>query len=152
MSLDSIIKNSAVFTDENFSFDKCLSIANRAISRINTDCKTLFPKYISLNAIYNSFPDDWQMELISSYLSYGIKMNDSARNEGRDYLEEFSRSLLNFKSELGTLLINYTEGDIVNGVNPEIVKKEGFGGVYGLETSGAINVGFFGYNGNGGSF
>ena len=45
MTLADIIKNSSIFTDENLSVEDLISIANRAISRVNTECKTLFPFY-----------------------------------------------------------------------------------------------------------
>ena len=37
-----------------------------------------------------------------------------------------------------------------SGVSPDLIKDEGFGGVYEIDTSNAINIGFFGNNGNGG--
>ena len=38
------------------------------------------------------------------------------------------------------------------GVSPDMIADLGFGGVYQIDTSNAINVGFFGNNSNGGSW
>ena len=81
MTLAEITKNSAIFTDENFSVENILSLANRAISRINVECKTLFPFYESTTAEYTAIPAMHQFDMISPYLSYGIKMNDSSLSE-----------------------------------------------------------------------
>ena len=79
-------------------------------------------------------------------------MNDSSLSEANMYLDEFYRALNNFKDNIGTLVDNYKNGDTANGISSEYINEEGFGGVYGIDTSGAINIGFFGSNGNGGSF
>lgn len=152
MTLKEITKNSAIFTDESFTDAYLLSLANKGISRINTTCKTLFPFYTDLNQVYEALPDMWQLDLLSPYISYGIKMNDSSLSEADRYLDEFYKALNEFKDNLVSLADKYENGDTVNGISPEFIDAEGFGGVYGIDTSGAINVGFFGNNGNGGSF
>ena len=152
MNLRVIINNSSVFTDEKFKDADLLSIANKGISRINTECNTKFPFYTSVIDNYTHIPQSWQYDLISTYLSYGIKMNDSSLTEANMYLDEFYRILNAFKDSIGTLIERYNSGDIANGIAPEYIETVGFGGVYGIDTSGAINVGFFGSNSNGGSF
>jgi len=152
MNLQAIIKNSAIFTDENLSVENLLSIANKAISRINTECKTLFPFYTDSTSEYTAIPDIWQYDMISPYLSYGIKMNDSSLSEADRYLDEFYKALSNFKDNLGSLVETYEKGDTANGVSGEYINNIGYGGVYGIDTSDAINMGFFGYNGNGGCY
>lgn len=152
MTLKTITTNAGIFTDENFSDANLLSFANKAISRINTECKTLFPFYNAINEEYEALPSFWQLDLLSPYISYGIKMNDSSLSEANMYLDEFYRALNNFKDNIGTLVDNYKNGDTANGISSEYINEEGFGGVYGIDTSGAVNIGFFGSNGNGGSF
>lgn len=152
MTLKTITDNSATFTDETFTTDQLLTIANKGISRINTECNTLFPFFESLSQDYKAFPEMWMMDLISPYVSYGIKMNDSSLSEADRYLDEFYRALNRFKEKLGSLVNKYEEGDIINGVSPEFIESEGFGGVYGIDTSSAINIGFFSNDGNGGSY
>lgn len=152
MTLADIVKNSSIFTDENFSIESMISFANRAISRINTECKTLFPFYEDSTSEYTAIPAIWQFDVISPYLSYGIKMNDSSLSEANIYLDEFYKALNNFKDNLGSLVEMYEKGDTTNGVSGEYINTIGYGGVYGIDTSDAINIGFFGYNGNGGSF
>ena len=152
MTLKTITDNSSIFTDETFEDVDLLSLANKGIARINTDCGTLFPNYKSINEEYNAFPDNWQLDIISNYVSYGIKMNDSSLTEANMYLDEFYKSLSSFKDKLVTLVENYENGNEENGISPEFIDKTGFGVVFGIDTSGAVNIGFFGNNSNGGSF
>ena len=152
MKLADITKNSAIFTDESFSVENILSLANRAISRINAECKTRFPFYTDTTTDYTAFPNIHQFDLISPYLSYGIKMNDSSLSEANIYLDEFYKALGVFKDSIGSLVEAYEQGDTENGISGEYINSIGYGGVYGIDTSDAINVGFFGNNGNGGSY
>ena len=152
MKLADITKNSAIFTDENFSVEDILSLANRAISRINVECKTLFPYYKSTTEEYTAIPTNHQIDMISPYLSYGIKMNDSSLSEANIYLDEFYRALNAFKDNIGTLVEAYEQGDTENGISSEYINTIGYGGVYGIDTTDAINIGFFGNNGNGGCY
>lgn len=152
MTLADIMKNSAIFTDENFSVENILSLANRAISRINVECKTLFPFYTDITTEYTAIPPIHQFDMISPYLSYGIKMNDSALSEANIYLDEFYKALNSFKDSIGTLVEQYENGDTENGLSGEYINSIGYGGVYGMDTSDAINIGFFGSNGNGGFY
>lgn len=152
MTLQTITDNSAVFTDESFDDEDLISLANKGISRINNECGTLFPYYKGMNDSYNAFPDNWQLDLVSNYVSYGIKMNDSSLTEANMYLDEFYKVLSSFKDKLGTLVENYENGNESNGISPDYIDQTGFGGIFGIDTSGAVNIGFFGSNSNGGSF
>jgi hypothetical protein len=153
MTLETIINNSKLFTDENYDDSEYVNASNRAISLINTECKTLFSDFSSdLTTTYTDIPKSWLYSLISPYLSYTIKMNDSSLSEADRYLDEFYKVLNNFKDNLGTLVEVYENGDTDNGVNPSLMNPIGFGGVYQINTENAINVGFFGNQGNGGSW
>lgn len=152
MNLTDVINNSEFFTDENAETVNYLSLANKAIAIINIECNTLFPRLKNTNDTYTYMPKDWFFSLISPYLSYGVKMNDSSLTEAEMYLDEFYRALNNFKDKLGSLVGSYDKDDTSgnSGVSPDLIKDEGFGGVYEIDTSNAINIGFFGNNGNGG--
>lgn len=152
MTLKAITDSSNIFTDEKLSNEDVIKIANKGISRINTQLGTMFPEYKDINEEYDALPGSWQMDLLSNYVSYGVKMNDSSLTEANMYLDEFYKTLTNLQNKLGTLVDKYLKGDIVNGISPEFIESEGFGGVYGITTENAINVGFFGDMGNGGSF
>lgn len=152
MTLKTITDNSATFTDELLTTDQLVTFANKCISRINTECNTLFPFFEGLTVEYTAMPKMWMLDLISPYVSYGIKMNDSSLSEADRYLDEFYKALNQFKDKLGSLVDKYENGDTINGISPEFIDSLGFGGVYGIDTSGAINVGFFGSNSNGGSY
>lgn len=151
MTLKDIVTNSQFFTDESISNVNYLSVANKAIAIINTECKTLFPRIEDDSLAYTYMPKDWLFALLSPYISYAIKMNDSSLSEADRYLDEFYRALSNFKDILGTLVEMYDEENPGVGVSPDMISEIGFGGVYQIETSNAINVGYFGKS-NGGSW
>lgn len=154
MKLSDIIANSEFFTDENADTTNYLSLANKALSIVNVECKTLFPFMTSESEDYKKMPKNWLFALLSPYLSYGVKMNDSSLSEADRYLDEFYRALDNFKQALGDLVSSYDPNDSTgnSGISPDLVKQEGFGGVYNIDTSNAIDVGFFGSDSNGGNW
>ena len=57
MTLKTITNNSSYFTDENFTSEQLVSIANKGISRINTECNTLFPFFFFFSEKYKAFPE-----------------------------------------------------------------------------------------------
>ena len=152
MTLQEIVNNSQFFTDETVAQINSVSVANKALSIINTECKTLFPFMENLNDAYTYMPRNWLFALLSPYLSYAIKMNDSSLSEADRYLEEFYRALNNFKDNLGSLLATYDETDPESGISADMVVEDGLGGVYQIDTENAINMGWFANNGNGGSW
>ena len=152
MTLQEVITNSQFFTDETVIQVNSLSVANKALSIINTECKTLFPFMDNVTDTYSHMPSNWLFALLSPYLSYAIKMNDSSLSEADRYLDEFYKALNNFKDSLGSLISSYDETDPERGISPDMVAKEGLGGVYEIDTSNAINMGWFGNAGNGGSW
>lgn len=152
MTLSEILKNSQFSTDESIDQDNSINTANRALAIINTECKTTFPKIESLNEPYTVMPSSWLFALLSPYISYTIKMNDSSITEANMYLDEFYRALSNFKDSLGTLIEEYDDTDPESGIPPEYIMQTGFGGVYQIETSYAMNTGWFTNDGNGGNW
>lgn len=152
MNLKYVVDNSQYFTDESITSINYLNVANKAIAIINTECKTLFPHIENADENYEYMPKDWFYSLLSPYISYAIKMNDSSLTEADKYLDEFYRALTNFKDILGALVNNYDENDPGSGVSPDLIADIGFGGVYQIDTSNAINIGFFGRDGNSGSW
>lgn len=152
MTLSEILVNSHFSTDETISNELAVNTANRAIALINTECKTLFPKFENYNDEYNYMPSNWLFTLLSPYISYTIKMNDTSLSEADRYLEAFYKALNNFKDNIGSLIDSYDETDPESGISPTLVETEGFGGVYQIDTANAVNVGWFGDNGNGGDW
>ena len=152
MTLKDILKSSNLFTDEQMNDNDVLITANKGISRINTQLSTTFPNYLTVNEKYTALPEAWQLDLMSNYIAYGIKMNDGSLTEADRYLDQFYKSLTLLENKLGSLVDNYIAGKEENGISPDYVDAIGFGGVYGIDTSNAINYGFFGNNGNGGSY
>ena len=151
MKLSEIIGASNVFTDEQLDTDDLLKMANVGISRINTECGSLFPEFTDATVSYTAIPKNWLLGMMSNYISYGVKMNDTSLTEANMYLDKFYAELSRFKDNLSVLLDLYAT-DTVNGLSSEFIISDGFGGVYGIDTSSAINVGFFGNSVNGGSY
>lgn len=152
MTLSEILVNSHFSTDETVNQEIAVNTANRALAIINTECKTLFPNFESFSETYTSMPSKWLFTLLSPYISYTIKMNDTSLSEADRYLEEFYRALNNFKDNLGALVEDYDETDPESGIAPGLVQDNGFGGVYTIDTANAIDVGWFGNSGNAGSW
>lgn len=152
MTLEELIENVDFETDETMEDEQYVNAANKALSIINAECGTLFPDVEEFDETYTSIPVKWMRALFDPYIAWTIKMNDTSLNEADRYLEEFYRWLERFKDALGTLVNLFENGDTVNGINPEFIIDDGFGGIYGITTSNAINVGWFGNQGNGGSY
>ena len=152
MTLTEVIKNSQFSTDESIDFSNAINTANKALAIVNTECKTYFPKITSMTEEYKSMPSNWTFALLSPYISYTIKMNDTSLTEADRYLDEFYRALGNFKDNLGNLIINYDGDDFESGISSDLVDATGFGGVYEIDTSNAINTGWFANNGNAGDW
>lgn len=144
MVLQKIINNSNLYTDENLEDSSMLSFANSAIAKINTTCKTNFPEFASTVEDYTSFPDKWLMSMISPFMSYSVKVNDSSLNEADRFFQSFMIELDKFENQIYDMTENYENGDTTNGINPELIDEDGNGGIYEMDTSGAINIGFFG--------
>lgn len=152
MNLQTILNNTQLLTDETVTAGNALVYSNKAIARINNECGTKFPFYQDINSDYPSIPSSWQFDIVGAYLAYSVKMNDGSIREADRYLEDFYRQLENFKDNIGSLISTYEAGDTTEGLNPDLVKKEGYGGVYFIDTEGAIEKGFFGRRSNGGSY
>lgn len=152
MTLKELIDNVDFETDESIEDEQYIDATNKAISIINGHCGTLFSYIDEIDEEYTDIPSRWMRILFDPYIAWTIKMNDTSLNEADRYLEEFYRWLEEFKDALGTLVNMYINGDETNGVNPDYIIDDGFGGVYAINTSNAINVGWFGGQGNGGSY
>jgi hypothetical protein len=121
------------FTDETLSNVNALNFANVAISLINNECDLDLPKFENVLDDYSAIADSWLTNMIGSYLSYGIKMNDASMNEAVEYKTQFLTSLQAFKnSPNGAELVSNE------------YKSADFGGIYGMDTSGAVDMGWFG--------
>lgn len=151
MRLIDITKNSSYFTDEIFQSAELLSFSNKAIARINIECNTYFKDIESLEEDYKEIPKSWLFSLLSPYISYGIKMNDTSLTEARMYLEEFYNTLKSFKDNLYNLVKAYENGDTENGVNPDNVNPVGLGGAYPIDNALTITSMWFGDNTFGGN-
>lgn len=152
MTIENILNNSKYLTDETISDENAINSINRCISLINTKCNTKFPYLTNLTSTYTYIPNKWLVSLLSPYLCYSIKMNDTSTNEANNYLDTFYNSLNEFKDKIATLVDNYENGDTESGISNEYIDYNGFGGVYKISTENSINVGFFSNSGNGGSF
>lgn len=139
MTINQLITQSNSFTDESVTSVIALEFVNMAVAIINNECDLTLPLFENVTEDYISLSDSWQKALIGSYLSYGVKMNDASLNEAQEYKLEFEKQLQSFKnSPNGAALVS------------DDLKSLDFGGVYGIDTTDAVDMGLFGNSQRGG--
>ena len=122
---------SDAFTDETVTNDFSMRYANQAISHINTALRVNLPFFTDLTTDYVALSDSWLMRLVGNYISYGVKMNDSSLEEAKEYKILFLEAVAELESVSDTAI-------------DDIYKDDTTGGVYQIDTSKAINFGWFG--------
>jgi hypothetical protein len=132
MTINGIIAASDFYTDENISSVMALEFCNTAIALINNECDLSLPNFIDSITDYTALKENWIRGIVLPYLNYGVKANDTSINEYRDYQAEFREGLAKFKnSPNGAAIIS------------DEFKSGDFGGIYGMDTSEAIDRSFF---------
>lgn len=131
MTLQELMQMSEDFTDETQTQSFGLSYANEALATISTRAGLLLPFISNIEEAYTALPKHWLVRLLSPYLSYGVKMNDASLSEAREYREKFELALMEFK-------------DVAHNVVAEEFHDPDSTGVYQIDTSLAIDIGWFG--------
>jgi hypothetical protein len=131
MTLDDLKKRAESFTDETITDDFALSYSSEALDIINTEAGLLLPYFVDLEEVYVAMPDSWIGRLIVPYLCYGIKMNDTSLPEAYEYKNKFDIALMKFK-------------DIARSLLEEEFVDSNFSDVYAIDSSKALDVGWFG--------
>lgn len=139
MNLANIIKASNAFTDETVSEDFALRYANEAIATLNTTFGLNLPFFTDGATDFTAISDSWQYRLICNWVSYGVKMNDSSLQEAMEYKQKFYEALTEFG---GVYLRTDSEGNYIDIDGQYIVDNSG--SVYQMDTSNAIDMGWFG--------
>jgi len=141
MTLTELMNTSNDFTDENISIAMALSFVNAGIDVINMECGIKLPVFKDATTDYLALDRSWISGILGNYLSYAIKMNDSSRDEALVYKDEFLNALTLFKNSptgLATVSDEY--------------KEDYSGGIYKMDTSNAIDQGWFGPGADRGTF
>ena len=143
MKITDIMSYSDSFTDEVCSEEWARAFVNQAIGLINVTLQVSLPLLDSSASEYVAtiLPDDYQNILFVPYVCYGVKMNDTSLNEADRYLNMFNTNLTFLKSNLSTVIPPEYQDPSGNGEESTI---QGKGGVYQIDTSNAINMGWFG--------
>ena len=103
---------------------------NEALSMINAELKSELPYFENANTNYTALDETWIRTLLIPYASYGIKQNDGSLNEATIFLNSFEKA---FKKIQENKMIAITDD----------YRSDDFGGIYLMDTSNAINVGWF---------
>lgn len=140
MQISDIINASDSYTDENTIRVQANNYINEAIAIINSKGFNL-PLLKADEADYKAMPDFWQIRLLVNYVNYGVKMLETDLVEADRYERKFYEALRDFL----TNGYRFIADEYVGFIQPDgTLNKDGIGGVYKLDTSGAINKGWFG--------
>lgn len=116
-------------TDEDFELKQVIAFCNDAISKINIECKAVFPlidltlkENIYKTEEYTAFPDHWINMLIVPFAAGRIKENDSSQFEYQDWYGQFDMNLKKFKDDYDippeyqaeNTKVQYYESDLSN--------------------------------------
>lgn len=142
MKVQDIMDYSDSFTDEVCTENWARAFINQAIGRINNTLNISLPLLSENDSEYSNkiLPDDWQNSLLVIFVCYGVKMNDTSLNEADRYLSLFNEALEALKANLTAIVPPEYQGPSGNGEDSDA----GIGGVYPIDTSNAINWGWFG--------
>ena len=130
------------FTDEVCTETWARAFINQAIGKINITLNISLPLLQDTESEYSAdiLPDDWQNILFVPYVCYGVKMNDTSLNEADRYYSLFIEALEALKANITVVIPPDYQNPSGNGEND----GSGVGGVYPIDTSNAINWGWFG--------
>lgn len=96
MTLNDIASVANSYTDESISTTIIKGFVNSAISKINTNIKSILPTIHDTEA-YTALSDDWINSVIVPYVCWSIKMNDSSLNEANSYLYQYEVGMKELK-------------------------------------------------------
>ena len=137
MKLNELMPISDSYTDEVLTASNAIKYANEAVAFINTKLKTSLPFFSNVTTDYTALSESWARRLFVPYLNYSVKMNDASLTEAAEYKQAFMLAFVDFQS-------SYLD-DLDEEYQPENLP-----GVYMIDTSDAIDTGFFGSNRGGG--
>lgn len=129
MTLQSITDAANAFCDESFNVNTTVYFANEAIAVLNTRLKSTLPVFNTTND-YSALDDNWLRLLIVPYVSYSIKRNDGSIAEADRFYGNFSAAFAEIQSNKYSAIA-------------EDYRTEDFGDGYQIDTTNAVNVGWF---------
>lgn len=141
MLITEIMTNSDMFTDETVSQNMAIAFVNEAISIVNSKLGVHLPFFDSSSS-YTALNSSWQYRLFITYVSYGVKMNDTSLTEAQEYKSKFYDALGDLELRILSDIPEDYWGSEVGDGNEEY-DTTGVGGAYDMDTSYAINVGWW---------
>lgn len=137
MKLKQVMSWSDGYTDEVVSNNQAIGYANNTIADINTAFNLSLPFITNVDTDYTAMTDSWFIKFMSPAISYGIKMNDGSLTEAMEYKNKLNVAFYDFESVDRDLVIvaTYITGQATN--------------VHQIDTSNAIDIGWFGNTGSG---
>lgn len=134
MKISELMSISDSYTDEVVTSSEALLYANEAISYVNTKLGIELPMFSDVTTSYSAISDSWQRRLIVTWMNYSVKMKDSSLNEAGEYKSSFFDAFSDFAAVfLDIVSTDYLPAEL--------------SGVYTIDTTGAIDSGWF-YNGS----
>lgn len=138
MKLSDMMTVSDSYTDEVLTSGNALKYSNEAVARINTKFSIALPFFADTTTDYDALNESWCRRLYVTYMNYAVKMNDSSLNEAMMYKNEFDIAL----QEFGAIYLDLLDAEYIGDGNVP--------GVYQIDTSDAVDSGWFTNNGRGG--
>ncbi len=140
MLISELLRLSDSYTDEKVERSNALAYSNEAIAIINSK-GFRFPFIIIEDTEYKAIPDTWIYRLVINWINYGVKMKETDLNEAMIYKQKFDEALADFLSIASDII----DDDYIGFVDPDGNKiTNGIGGVYELDITDAIDMGWFG--------
>lgn len=136
VNLQNITEAANIYTDETYTDTQVMFFVNEAISKINIELGCSLPLFKDSTTDYTALSDSWITSLFIPYAAYSIKLSDGSLNEANMFLQSFNDHFLN--------LIENKYKAI-----KEEYRLEDFDGVYRVDNTQGINIGWFnkgGYN------
>jgi len=131
MLLEDIYENSAYLSDEDYTSDGVVSIANQCFSVVNSKIGTNLPFFTIDNyssEIYDAVTASWQFRLIEPYLTWAILNNDGADNTLlSSHYQRFLDALNDFKNmgldDIKTTMIDDEGNEVPTGYEGNVKKS-----------------------------
>lgn len=131
MKLKTVMSWSDGYTDEVQSNTLALGFANKQIADLNTTFNLKLGFIENVDTDYGDMNDSWFVRFMLPALSYGIKMNDGSLTEAREYKNILDRAMYDFEGVEKSTVI----------AEDKIVGDSGT--TYMIDTSNAIDIGWF---------
>lgn len=121
------------YTDEVLTNTLALGYANKMLAEINNKFRTKLPFITSVDTDYTELEQNWFLTFMLASLNYGIKQNDGSLQEAQGYKNDIAKAMYDFEGI-----------DMEVAIPTEALRPAQGSSIYLLDTSNAIDVGWWG--------